>query len=52
MSLSPQANTTNTQEDVSAEFKADGVTNKDNTGEAEAIIKEGVQAVLENLEEY
>ena len=25
---------------------------KDDAGEAEAIIKEGVQAVLENLKEY
>ena len=42
MSLSPQANTANTQEDISAELKTDGIADKDNTGEAEAIIKEGV----------
>ena len=37
---------------MSVEFKADGIIDKDNAGEAEAIIKEGVQAVLENLKEY
>ena len=42
MSLSLQANTTNIQEDISIEFKTDSITDKDNTGEVEAIIKEGV----------
>ena len=39
------------QEDVSVELKADSVADIDDVGEVEAIIKEGVQAVLENLEE-
>ena len=52
MSLSPQANTANIQEDISVEFKTDSITDKNNAGEAEAIIKKGVQAVLENLKEY
>ena len=37
---------------MSAELKADSIADIDNAGEAEAIIKKGVQAVLENLEEY
>ena len=40
--MSPQADTANIQEDVSAELKADGVTDKDDVEEAEVIIKEGV----------
>ena len=40
------------QEDMSAELKADSVTDIDNAEKAKAIIKEGVQAVLKNLEEY
>ena len=52
MSLSLQTNIINTQEDISIEFKTDGITDKNNTGEAEAIIKEGVQAVLKNLKKY
>jgi hypothetical protein len=37
---------------VSAEFKADSIADKNNTGEMEVIIKKGVQAALENLKEY
>jgi hypothetical protein len=40
------------QEDISTEFKTDGITDKDNTEEAKAIIKKKIQAVLENLKEY
>ena len=42
MSLSPQANTTNTQKDISAKLKTDNITDKNNTGKVEVIIKEGV----------
>ena len=52
MSLNLQADAANTQEDVSAELKADSIADIDNAEEVKAIIKEGVQAVLENLEEY
>ena len=37
---------------MSAEFKADSIIDMDDAEKAEAMIKEGVQAVLENLEEY
>jgi hypothetical protein len=37
---------------VSAELKVDSIANKNNAEEVEVIIEEGVQAVLENLEEY
>ena len=40
------------QEDISAEFKADGVADKDDMGKAEIIIKKKVQAALGELEEY
>ena len=39
------------QKDVSAELKADGVADEDDAGEAETMIKEGVQAALGELEE-
>jgi hypothetical protein len=37
---------------VSTELKANSIVDKDNIGEAEAIIKKGVQAALENLKKY
>ena len=37
---------------MSAEFKADSVADIDNTKEVKVMIKEEVQAVLKNLEEY
>ena len=40
------------QEDMSAELKINSVADINNAGETKAIIKEGVQAVLKNLEEY
>ena len=40
------------QKDINTEFKADSVVDKNNAKEVEVIIKEGVQAVLEILEEY
>ena len=36
---------------MSAEFKANGIADKDNIEEIEIIIKEGVQAALRELEE-
>ena len=42
VSLSPQADTANTQKDINVEFKADSITDKNNIGETEAIINEGV----------
>ena len=52
MSLSLQADATNIQKNINVEFKADSVTDKNNTGKAEVIVKEGVQAALEKLKEY
>ena len=52
VSLNLQAKDVNTQGNRSAELKAEGIVNKNNTEEAEAIIKEGVQAALDKLEEY
>ena len=52
VSLNLQARDVDTQGNRSAELKAEGVVDKDNTEEAEAIIKEGVQAALDKLEEY
>jgi hypothetical protein len=40
------------QEDISAEFKADSIADKDDAGKAKTIIKKGVQAALKKLEEY
>ena len=40
------------QEDISAEFKVDGIADEDDMGEVKIIIKEGVQAALGELEEY
>ena len=40
------------QDNRSAELKAEGVVDEDDMEEAEAIIKEGVQAALDKLEEY
>ena len=40
------------QDNRSAELKVKGIVDKDNTKEVEAIIKEGVQAALDKLEEY
>ena len=37
---------------MSAEFKADSVTDKDDVGEAEVIVKKGIQTALKKLEEY
>ena len=37
---------------MSAELKANSITDKDNTEEAKIIIKKGVQAALGKLEEY
>ena len=52
MSLNLQARDVNTQDNRSAELEAEGVVDKDNTEEVEAMIKEGVQAALDKLEEY
>ena len=37
---------------MSAEFKIDSITDIDNAGEVEVIIKKEVQVVLKNLKEY
>ena len=37
---------------MSAKLKVNSVIDIDDAGEAEVIIKKGVQAVLENLKEY
>ena len=42
MSLSLQASTISTNDNVSAELKAEGVADKNNAKEIEVIIKEGV----------
>ena len=52
VSLNLQARDIDTQGNKSAELKAEGIVDKDNTEEAEAIIKKGVQAALDKLEEY
>ena len=39
------------QEDISIELKVDGIVDEDDAGEAEVIIKKGVQAALKKLEE-
>jgi len=40
------------QNSISVKFKIEGVVNEDNIDEIEVIIKEGVQAVLEELKEF
>ena len=40
------------QDNRSAELKVEGIVDKDNIEKAEVIIKEGVQAALDKLEEY
>ena len=42
VSLSLQADATNIQKNISIEFKTDSITDKDNTEEAEIIVKEEV----------
>jgi hypothetical protein len=51
VSSSLQAGAIGTNDDVSAELKAEGVADKNDAEETEAMIEEGVQAALEKLEE-